>query len=132
MKLKIALITLSLCSAQVRADWELVGQTDAAKHYVDISSIRKQGSYLVAWSMADYFKIQTLDSGEMYMSTKTLNVFKCLEVQSGSKSAVAYSEKFGSGNVVISYSDEMYEVKFQDIVPDTVYDTIYEKVCAEK
>jgi hypothetical protein len=130
MKARTAFIALALFSAQASAEWELIGESNAGMFFIDPATIRKQGGYTYVWGMEDFLVEQSVD-GKKYKSTKTLAAFKCYERQSGWKYIIAYSNNMGAGSIVLSPQREAYEIKFLDIVPDSVGALTYKIVCGE-
>jgi hypothetical protein len=130
MKAKTAFIALALFAGQAQAEWELIGGTDNFELYIDISTIRKQSGYTLAWFIRDYSKPQTSSVGHFYSSSKYLEVAKCGEYQRGMKSVIDYSSNMGEGNAVyLSSSKEFHQIEFRDVTPDSVSELMYDAIC---
>jgi hypothetical protein len=86
---------------------------------MDLSTKRQQSGYTLVWTIVDYSKEQQWN-GLSFNSLKELSVYQCSEFRQGAKSQVLYTGELGTGNVVYSKSLEMYEVKWKDVVPETV------------
>jgi len=124
------LIALILSPAQANADWELVvGDAYGRKHFLDFGTIRQQGKYTLIWSKLELSKAGLYD-GNKYYSVKMLDVYDCTEFKIGAKSLMYYSGKSGDGEVVFSFTGELYEVEFSDVVPESVNEAKFNRVCA--
>jgi hypothetical protein len=132
MKARIAFIALALASSQASAEWELVGESgDGSKFFMDFSTGRQQGKYMLVWGRVDLPKAEVFQ-GKIHNSLKVLRVFDCEEYRFASKSAAYYSGKSGTGEIVYSFSAEMYEVEFSDVVPGTVVEDNLNRACGKR
>lgn len=125
---KFQLLALLLFSAQASAEWELVGEDENVSMYMDKSTIRKQGLYNAMWIMADYNAEKKSDEGT-YWSVKYLYLYNCRDRTEGVKALASYGGKMGSGKVVFSYSRQPFEVKFIDVLLDSVGETMLDAAC---
>jgi hypothetical protein len=131
MKARTAFIALALFSAQASAEWQfIVKDSSGTDYFIDLSTKRQQGQYTLVWEMVDYSKAQQWN-GKSFNSVKQLSVYQCSELRLGGKSSVLYSGKLGMGNTVHNQSQEMRDVKFDDLVPDTVGETLFNIVCGK-
>jgi hypothetical protein len=131
MKARTAFIALALFSAQASAEWEweLVAETVSGnKFFMDISTKRQQDRYTLVWTGVEYAEAEKYEGKDAY-SAKTLDVYDCAEFRSGHKSGVFYSEKATEGKIVHNFSVEMHEVVLADVVPDSVAEIKFNKVC---
>ena len=131
MKAKIAFIALALFSAQASAEWQFMGEShNGTKFFIDLSTKRQQGKYMLVWEMMDAPKADVI-YGKSFNSMKYLAVYDCFEYRYGAKSFNYYNGKLGRGDVVHFKSIEMHEVIFGDVVPDTAGMTTFNRVCGK-
>jgi hypothetical protein len=129
MKSKIILIALALFSAQASAEWQFISEaSNGAKFFMDLSTKRQQGKYTLVWSRVDYPDVEII-YGKTFNSFRVLDVYDCSEFRTGAKSIVFYFGKLGYGDVVHKQNLEMPEVKFGDVVPETIEDIKFKRVC---
>jgi len=131
MKRLIFVMLMMVCSVSW-AEWELSGRADTFTHYIDISSIRRDGVMAKMWIMNDYFVMQTAVAGKKYKSDKSLMVFNCAEETVELLSGVAYSGSMGEGNVVLSGTTKEIDLAWQPIVPGTVLEVMWRVACGKK
>ena len=129
MKLRIAVITLALFSAQASAEWEVVDANDEFITWLDRSSIRKQDNIKLAWIMFDYYLPKTHSNGKEYKSIKLYVAYKCNEMQTGMKSFIMHSDEQGKGDVVANASGQIYDIEFADIPPRSNGEAMFKQVC---
>ncbi len=120
---KLAVIFLFLPLACF-AEWTIVGVNDSSIHYLDFSTISKEGSLVRAWDLIDLEKFKINSKFDTYNSTKSYIEYDCKKRKFQYLSISQYSEKGAAGNVVFTaaYNDpdwqyigpgEMIEIKFK-------------------
>jgi hypothetical protein len=131
----IAGATLALASlGAVAADWSFVGQTDDSKLFVDATSLRPAGKLYKAWFLYNYEKptqVPINSSLKVASSSKQLYAFDCAHGTYGPLQAVYLSGMNGSGAVVESWTNS-YAPELEDVVPDTIGESMLKRVCAGK
>lgn len=119
-------LVLGLPTANVMAEWTMVGENNELAKYVDISTLRKTGSKVKIWELTDFKTLQT--SGRYkYYSIKILYEYDCKEEQLRSTAFVQYAQNMGDGQVIYSANDPTRP--WQPVVPGSSGRTIWEVVC---
>ncbi len=127
----ILLIAAVLAPAQARAGWEYVGESASGSVFImDTSTKRQQGKYTLVWTGLE-FPEGELINGKRFSSVRALDVYDCSDYRFGTKTEVYYTGKAGSGDVVHSVSMDMDKVKFMDVVPNTMAETMLKKACSK-
>ena len=95
--MRIALtLSLMLAAVPVRAEWVKVGRTNAAVHYVDPATVRKDGNLRRAWAMQDM--VRAGPSG--MMSIRALQEYDCADGRFRYLSVSAHSGPMAGGYVL--------------------------------
>jgi hypothetical protein len=127
---KIVMMLLLLVSTNVFAtDWVKAGENDKFTNYVDSQSIRRDGNKVRAWTLDDYKSGQVLaDNKTRYLSTVARQEFDCFEDTVRTFDRHGYSEKMGTGDIVIS-SQNLTEPAVS-LPPGSMGATVFKAVCA--
>jgi hypothetical protein len=130
------LLALILFSAQASAEWELVYKDEMtndneATFYIDKGTIQNQSGYTTMWVLTNY-KAPINTGGLMFGSAKVLKFFDCKNLKVGMKTNEFYGEKMGLGTVVYSQSEELDQIKFYDVKPNSVDDILLRAACGTK
>ena len=123
------LLLLGIFSAtnNALAEWVAISESDAGVFYIKTESIRKSGSRVTMWELADM--ASTVDSSTMsYRSYKLKTELDCKHDQSRTLSGVFYSDRMGNGEVVFQYS-ENEKGDWGSIIPDSVGQATFEYGC---
>ncbi len=118
-----------LSSSAIGADWVFATQgTDSTRHFIDGESVvRGKGGVAKAWILAEYQSPQEID-GKRYYSTKNLYLFDCANRTVALKQSTSYSQ---TGEVVSSVGLDERELKFSDVVPESIGETWFQLACGK-
>lgn len=125
-KLALALtFVMALASNNATAKWIYVNSniTDG-RHYLEMSTIRKNGNTVKVWELVDY---RTPDQGDL--SSKLLREFDCKEGTSRLIAGSFYTGNMGSGKTnapVNKIAD------WKPIIPETMGEEIWKYACGKK
>lgn len=113
------------------SDWFLIAKGNDFIVFVDKSSISSKGKYLKAWLIWDYIGTKKMEyyPHKEYRSTKSLYYLDCSSNSVAISQSASYSGNFGAGESVDSYSNDISKLQFNDVVPDTIGETILKYVC---
>ena len=100
--------------------------------YMDFSSIAPVGAYRKAWVQINHQNEQETDGypKKQYQTTRLLYYFDCQAKTLSTFQTVRYREKFAGGEVVESRSFKFNPKDLDDVVPDTVGETVMQTACA--
>jgi hypothetical protein len=134
MKARLVLLTLwSLMSAAVASEWVYISISADDSHHVrgDLQSLSRNGDQAKAWVMDDFRTPQIMEGrpDQRFLSTKGLLYFRCKDRQYAIARLVYYGENSGEGEVVDAISSPP-ELKFLDVVPDTVSEEKLKWACS--
>ena len=98
--MRIALtLSLMLAAAPAWAEWVKVGRTDAAVHYVDPATVRKDGNLRRVWAMQDMVGA----SPEGVMSIRALQEYDCAQERFRYLSVATHSGPMARGEVLAAH-----------------------------
>ena len=89
------MLLLAVVSSSVRAEWVMVGSSDASTTYADPATISKAGNIVKMWWMDDFKKADAAANGKAYMSMKGQDEFDCKREHSRQLYFSFYSELKG-------------------------------------
>ena len=92
-------LSLILAAAPLRAEWVKVGRTDAAVHYVDPASLRRDGSLRRVWAMQDMLEASPAGA----RSIRALQEYDCADGRSRYLSVAAHAEPMARGEVLAEH-----------------------------
>ena len=98
MRVVLAL-SLLLAAAPLRAEWLKVGETDAAVHYIDAATIRRDGNLRRVWTVQD---MRDTDPAGV-RSIRALEEYDCLTERFRYLSLTAHSAPMAGGEVVAAH-----------------------------
>ena len=98
MRVALAL-SLLLAAAPVRAEWVRVGETEAAVHYIDAATIRRDGNLRRVWTVQD---MRETDPAGV-RSIRALEEYDCLTGRFRYLSLTAHSAPMAGGEVVAAH-----------------------------
>lgn len=120
-----------LASSASASDWNLVYSDQDQSIFVDKSSISMKGKYRKAWSQWIYVKPKKDIYGSDYAASRNLEYYDCTEKTSSTLQYVTY--KTGDiSEVVRPYSYDLKNVRFDDIIPDTIGELLFKYVCEKQ
>lgn len=121
--MRIVLCLLALIAAPAWADWVKLGEVDNLTHYIDFTTIRKNGPLRRVWTLDD------LDGGTLNgkMSNLLLREYDCKEERHRILSLAAFSEPMAKGKRL--FLDEEPS-KWSYIPPNSYSASIIKIVCA--
>ena len=133
MKTRLGLILIGsmIFSYAAASDWFLIAKGNDSIVFVDKSSISSKDKYLKAWLIWDYTGPKKMEyyPYKEYRSTKSLYYLDCSSNSIAISQSVNYLGNFGAGESVDSYSQDISKLKFSDVAPDTIGETILKYVC---
>jgi hypothetical protein len=128
------LLALAAALPAYGSDWREVSKTNDAVLYVDFESIAPRGRYMRAWVMFDYAppkQTETYPQKE-YKSAKSLWAFDCTERTSATAQHILLSGDLGAGEPIQVRSVDWGQLKFDDVVPDSIGETVLKITCATR
>jgi hypothetical protein len=132
MRARIVLVWsfILLVGNATAADWRYVTATDNAQIFMDFdSTVYQDGDKVKAWFLYEYGGPQ-LDSGNRkYLSSKRLVYFDCFQHSMVTVQSIRYGKESGSGDVVSTVSTPLSRAVFEDVVPETIGETMQQVAC---
>jgi len=95
----VLILSLLLAAAPAWAEWERVGRTNAAVHYVDPATLRKDGNLRRVWALQDMRDT----SPEGVMSIRALQEYDCAQARFRFVSVAAHAGPMAQGRVVAAH-----------------------------
>lgn len=92
-------IHLMFAASPAWAEWVKVGRTDAAVHYVDPATVRKDGNLRQVWAMQDI--VQSGDDD--VRSIRTLQEYDCAQHRFRYLSLQAHSGPMAGGEILAAH-----------------------------
>jgi hypothetical protein len=127
MKKIILACLLATAGASAMAEWTKVseGAHDGTQFYIDLQSIRKDGSLRKVWEVQGHK--QRHKNG--YVSTRILSEYNCKAKAYRTLSISAHSAAMATGDTLYSYND--LKDRWGDIPPAGTSELILKIVCAK-
>lgn len=127
----IILIMLSFSSIIFSQEWVLVRTTsNGNQFYVRDKPVKKRGNIITIWTKTTGENIKTIkDGNELILKNGyflQLNDYDCENLRSKLLSVVYYDSE---GNVVKSIDSKDFLTEWTYIIPETIGETIINKVC---
>ena len=111
------------------ACWEKFATSkDESIYFIDACSIAVDGIYKKAWFKTELQIPEENSDGKTYDSTKKLYYFNC----KNRKSALAQFTHYYIDNVVNSASIKIEKNAFDEVVPDSIGEAMFERACSTK
>ena len=104
-----------------------VGHTANFKQYSYVSDLRKNGSIVKMWSMADYNATQQISS-KRYLSTMSQDEYDCKEERTRSLILTWYSGNMGKGDQVYSIHDPQ---QWEPNPPGSLIEDLWKVACGK-
>ena len=116
-------LTLLFATPAVGADWRYVGTSDnGTTIYVDMETMRPTGDTVNVWVRYDHSRDRTI----RFRETKQLVTYNCSARTSTLRSYISYD---ANGRVVDSGDISTYQLRQNNVAPDTIGDAIMTAVC---
>jgi hypothetical protein len=123
----ILAIVLAAISNSAIAEWTKIGHTANFKQYSYDSGLRKNGSIVKMWSMADYNATQQISS-KKYLSTMSQDEYDCKEERTRSLILTWYSDNMGKGDQVYSIHDPQ---QWEPNPPGSLIEDLWKVACGK-
>ena len=112
----LLILTLTIISSNVLADWTLVQTGKESDEYVDSATIRISGNLAKMWSLTNISKnIKNIRPGEKAFAVKTVREYDCKEHKSRALFVAWYNDYMGTGG--IERSSESPDAKWKEVTP---------------
>jgi len=112
----LLILTLTIISSNVLADWTLVQTGKESNEYVDSATIRISGNIAKMWSLTNISKnIKNIRPGEKAFAVKTVREYDCKEHKSRALFVAWYNDYMGTGG--IERSSESPDSKWKEVTP---------------
>ena len=112
----LLMLTLTIISSNVLADWTLVQTGKESDEYVDSATIRISGNIAKMWSLTNISKnIKNIRPGEKAFAVKTVREYDCKEHKSRALFVAWYNDYMGTGG--IERSSESPDAKWKEVTP---------------
>lgn len=133
MKFKLALLlaTSLVASQAIAAEWMFVGGNSKLQTFLDVQSIRRNGSKVkvwVKWIDSDPVVAKGVYPERKYQSSKTLEIYDCSDRSTTTIQQILYAEPDG-GDVVKSNSISEKSAQFEEVIPESIGEAILLAVC---
>ena len=92
-------MTLLFFTTQIFAEWVKVGTTSSAVHYIDPTTVRKDGNFRQVWLLQDMFETDV----DGVRSVRALQELNCVDGRFRYLSVTAYSGPMAGGHVVVEH-----------------------------
>lgn len=111
------------------ADWQLAAESDAKKVYVNLQSLKREGSIVQATAKENFFQPQMSAKKKPYLSARNIYKFDCTANRVAFKSIKAYEQADLQGKEVqkAEYSDK--NLSWQDVPAKSMFEAIQVFVC---
>lgn len=129
----LAALLAVLSDGALAANWKLVSTSDTSIIYVDTTSIAKSPIGRKAWVWFEYNapkKIPLSYPEKYFTSVVELDHYDCQNRTSAAAQQLSYASAGKSGDVVDSRSIRNVKDTLEDVVPDTVGETLLNFVCS--
>lgn len=120
---------VDLSSVTVSAEWRLVGKTDTQSVFIRRGPMMREGNFLKSWTLWVFQGQRLLRDGVAYNSLKSLDLYDCKNNTFAIRQSVYYLNVAGEGNPVRSITYNAQESTFEDYVPGTIGEKVFETVC---
>ena len=127
MKLLMGLLLL-LVSGAASAEWTYAGESDEFIHYVDRTTIRRNGNFVKMWSLTDYKKAKVIN-GTSTLSQRTQEGFDCKGEKWRTLALTTFSGQMLSGTV--NSTDSSDTEKWVPVPPDTFSEKMWKIACGK-
>lgn len=124
-RISILVISSLISSLTYAADWIAVDYTDELIVYVDKSNITYNKNIVKAWIKYQYELPQKDASDKDFTDAKALYKHNCRE----KTSAVLQFITYDSGKVVNSYNYTSKNLFFEDVIPESLGNSVLNYVC---
>ena len=112
----LLILTLTIISSNVLADWTLVQTGKESDEYVDSATIRISGNLAKMWSLTNISKnIKNIRPGEKAFAVKTVREYDCKEHKIRALFVAWYNDYMGTGG--IERSSESPDAKWKEVTP---------------
>lgn len=122
---------LAFSTSAIGSDWQLVSQSEKAIYSMDFQSLAPVGAYRKAWILITHIEAQDTYGypKKTYHSEKLLYYFDCSAKMLEVAQRVRYSDASGRGAVVETLSLKFDPKQFDDVVPDSIGETLNRVAC---
>jgi hypothetical protein len=132
MKRLLLVCLIMTCSASY-AEWEIYGDSEEFKSYLDKDTIRKNGAIVKIWELQNFVTIQrNTDDGQKYKSQKIYVANDCKSEMRSITSLISYEGEFGAGVVTYSVSVPEKDWNWRAIVPGSIGQSLWQIACGKK
>ena len=132
MKKIVAVFLLLFCVNAWAENWEFVIRSETQEIFVDTDSIRKSGETVRAWSIFNYDVAARAPGTKFdFISERSLFFFDCRRKKMGRAVQVLYSRPNASGDELTTFSGRMSDVRYDDVIPDTIGENFFNFVCSK-
>ena len=122
----VGVLLLGLAYPASAANWVHLGtSTSRTDFYLDVDSVRNQGSYVAAWEKRD----ATRDASVDFREAKALYYYNCSARTTALKQWIMYDAQ---GSVTASSTNPDYRLEWSEAIPETVSETFLNAVCSLK
>ena len=111
--------------------WVPIGQSTDATMYIHVASKKQMKGLTKAWFLTSFATPQTAQTRQ-YQSSKELIYVKCGTDEYGMAQMIKYSNDFGTGTVVDSFTFEAANVEFLSYPPGSIGQMRIESVCSNE
>ena len=124
MRLIICILSLLIASTAL-ADWKMMFDSDSSTHYMDPTTIRKDGELRRVWEIIDS-KVRHKKYGYLYHRYRI--EYDCQKKRSRILFSSLHTGPLASGTIRLS--DDNVEA-WLEIEPETIEDSIFKVVCSK-
>jgi hypothetical protein len=95
-----SIFLLCLINQVAFAGWSEIASDHIASEFVNVETIERNTTIAKMWNMSDFKAPQEVGNGRLYLSSKALQEYNCLEQTKRLVSLVHYADGMGKGQVV--------------------------------
>ena len=121
-------LMLLLVSGAASAEWTYAGEGGNYIHYVDRTTIRRNGNFVKMWDLIDFKKVEVI-GGKSDLSRRAQYEYDCKEEKMRSLALTTFSGQMGSG--AVNYTDSDTE-KWVPVAPESIGETQWKIACGKK
>ncbi len=124
----VAFVLCMGCAPALAQTWVMYESTGDSAAFLDVESIRSDGSHVLAWQLADFTTPQRTSDG-VYKSVVAQYVIDCEKGESGTREIVFYPDHIGAGEGIKSYSFPKGEERMREAPPGSIGAKTVQEVC---
>lgn len=123
----LMVFVLAFTSYNSMAAWTFLYPAAEDGHYIDLTSIRKDGNFVKVWTLIDIKKQEIQERG--IYSLKMQTEFNCKDETFRILNSIAYSDSMGLSSPIASDSQDKENETFEAVEPYTMTQKLFNTAC---